>query len=90
MTYSVSIPSGSSPLSSSDGSGAMNRPGIDAGQRVHLSMRDGRALQPVSPARRIIGPVPALTDPFPAARDDHRTDRQPAREKGLMCELQAP
>lgn len=43
-----------------------------------------------APARRIIGPVSALTGPCTAACHDHGADGQAAREKRLMREFQAP
>jgi hypothetical protein len=46
-------------------------PGADGSERIHLSVRDGRALQAVGSARRIVSAVPAFAEPFTVARDDH-------------------
>jgi hypothetical protein len=48
------------------------------------------ALQPVGSARRVISSVAALADLPAAACDYHGADGQPAREKRLMREFQAP
>ena len=120
MTHSVSIPSGSSPPLSSDGSGAMKMTvptPVNSHAAAHImqgrcddhnvmppgsvpvsmpasafisacamGVRCSRSVPPAGSQARF----PALTDPFPAGCQDHGTDGQPAREKGLMRELQAP
>jgi hypothetical protein len=63
--------------------------GINGSQRVHLSVRDGRTLQPVGPARGIVGAIAALADLLAVDPRDHRTDGQAAREEGLVREFQA-